>query len=366
MITIQSGLHLRELKRRGIINPKQISPPLLVLLLLLALLDGGCGKREVDTRTRDRAGKPVSAITALGRVTPGRAAIAVAAEPGSRILKLEVSEGKKVKAGDALAYLDTYTLRKAERDAAKVTRDETWERLETEMAYTHALVDQNREAVQLLEVAVEHERKELVRFESLLASKTVEPQRFDEQKFLLQSRETELAKAKAELRSAEAALARIRSTVGLRSAEAHLKSAEAQLELTIIRAPIDGEILKVFTYPGERIANDPILKMGDTSDMHVIVEVHETDVAAVRVGQQATITSQALPEPVHGVVEEIGALIYKNDVLDVDPRATRDTRVVEVRIKLDKSEAVSRFTHLEVSTRIDLTTPPAKIKSAAR
>ena len=348
------------------INPNRISQRVLALLFLIAVVNGGCGKRQTDARLRDRSGKPLSAVTALGRVTPGRAAIAVAAEPGSRILKLEVTEGKKVKAGDPLAYLDMYTLRKAERDAAKVARDEAWERLETEMAYTHALVDQNHEAVQLLEVAVDHERKELVRFETLLASKTVQQQSVDAQKFLVRSREAELGKAKAELRSAEAALARIRSTVGLQSAEARLKTAEAQLELTIIRAPIDGEILKVFTYPGERIANDPILKMGDTSDMHVIAEVHETDVGAVRVGQQATITSAALPEPVRGVVEEIGALIYKNDVLDVDPRATRDARVVEVRIKLDKSEVVSRFTHLEVSTRIDLATPPAAINSAAR
>jgi hypothetical protein len=52
--------------------------------------------------------------------------------------------------------------------------------------------------------------------------------------------------------------------------------------------------------------------------------------------------------------------------LDIDPRATRDTRVVEVRIKLDKSEAISRLTHLEVSTRIDLSTPAPGPKSAAR
>jgi len=354
------------LKRRGIINPNQISQPVLVLLLVLGLLGDGCGKREVDARPRNRAGKPVSAVTALGRITPGRAVISIAAQPGSRILKLEVAEGKKVKAGEALAYLDMYTLRKAERDAAKVALDEAWERLETETAYAHALVDQNREAVQLLEVAVDHERKEMVRFESLLASKTIQPQRFDEQKFLVQSREGELGKAKAEFRSAEAALARIRSTVGLRSAEAHLKSADELLELTVIRAPIDGEILKVLTYPGERIANDPILKMGDTSDMHVIAEVHETDVGAVRLGQHATITSEALPEPVHGVVEEIGALIFKNDVLNIDPRADKDTRIVEVRVKLDNSEAVSRLTHLEVSVRIDLETPTATAKSAGR
>jgi HlyD family secretion protein len=340
-------------------NPDRISGLILAFLLLLIALDGGCDRGAADARSRN-SGRPLSAVTALGRITPGRAVISIAAQPGSRILKLEVTEGKKVKAGDPLAYLDSYTLRKAELDAAKVARDEAWERLETEMAYTHAVVDQNREAEHLLEVAVDHERKELVRFESLLASKTVQQQSFDAQKFLLQSREAELGKAKAELRSAEAALARIRSTVGLQSAEAHLKSVEAQLDLTIIRAPIDGEILKVFTYPGERIGNDPILKMGDTSDMHVIAEVYETDVGVVRVGQRATITSQALGRPVQGTVEEIGKLIYKNDVLDLDPRADKDTRIVEVRVKLDNSETVSRFTHLEVSVRIDLGTRTAE------
>jgi len=348
------------------INPNGISRRALALLLVVTVIGGGCSKRAVDTRPRDHSGNPVSAVTALGRVTPGRAVISIAAQPGSRILKLEVSEGKKVKAGDALAYLDSYTLRKAERDAAKAALDEAWERLETETAYAHAVVDQNGEAVQLLEVAVDHERKELERMGSLLASKTIQPQRFDEQKFLLQSREGELRKTKAELRSAEAALARIRSSIGLRSAEAHLKSANELLELTIIRAPIDGQILKVLTYPGERIANDPILKMGDTADMHVIAEVHETDVGLVRVGQRVTVSSEALHEPVQGTVEEIGELIYKNDVLNLDPRADKDTRIVEVRVKLDNSEAVSHLIQLEVSVRIDLDSRTAAANSAGR
>jgi HlyD family secretion protein len=182
----------------------------------------------------------------------------------------------------------------------------------------------------------------------------------------VQSRERELAKANAELTAAQAALARTRSLVAVKSAEAQVKGAEAQLDLTIIRAPVDGEIFKVFNYPGERIGNEPILEMGDTADMHVIAEVHESDVGSVRVGQHVTVTSVALPEPVHGVVEEIRALIHKSHVLDVDPRAPQDTRVVEVRVKLEKSAVVSRLTHLEVSTRIDLDSPAAGSKSAAR
>src|SRR5437773_8360090 len=185
------------------INPNRISRPVLALLLLLAVPNGGCGKRQADARPRDRAGKPVSAVTALGRVTPGRAAISIAAQPGSRIMKLEIIDGKKVKAGEVLAYLEAYPLRMAERDAAKVALGEAWERMETETAYAHAVADQNSEAVRLLEVAVDHERAELKRFESLVSTKTLQEQRLDEQKFLVRSREGELAKAKAELRSAE-------------------------------------------------------------------------------------------------------------------------------------------------------------------
>jgi HlyD family secretion protein len=341
--------------------PTRPSSCTIALLLVFGISATGCGKANHDSkvRTEDR-----TAVTALGRVTPGRAAISIAAQTGSRILKLEVSDGRKVHAGDVLAYLETYPLRLAERDGAQIALDEARERLETETQYGTAVVEQSEQAIRLLEISLERERKEMIRVKSMKAA--IEEKKVDDQKFAVDSREGELAKAKAELRAAQASLARTRSMVAVQSAEAKVKAAEAQLELTVIRAPIDGEILKVFTYPGERIGNDPILKMGDTNDMHVIAEVHETDVGAVRVGQRATVTSDALPEPVGGTVEEIGALIYKNDVLDVDPRADKDKRIVEVRIKLDKSEPTSRFTHLEVSTRIDLNTPTGGPKSAAR
>lgn len=326
-------------------------------LLFIALLVGSCDRsKKADLRqSRD-------AVTALGRVTPGRAAISIAAQTGARISKLEVSDGSKVKEGDVLALLDTHPLRMMEREAAQVAVQEARDRLEKETAYLKAQVEESAEAVRLLEIAVERERKELTRVQSMKGA--IEAKRFDDQQFAVDSREGELVKARATQRAAEAALERIPSLVAVKSAEAKLRIAEAQLELSIIRAPMAGEVLKIFTYPGERIGNDPILRMGNTDDMHVIAEVHETDIGMVRVGQRATITSDALPEPVGGTVEEIGALIYKNDVLDVDPRADKDRRIVEVRIKLDRSEAVSRLTHLEVTTRIDLHAKSASATAA--
>lgn len=333
----------------------------LALLLILSWGAAGCRKNDATTRTRD-ANR--TAVTALGRVTPGRAAISIAAQTGSRILKLEVSDGKRVKAGDVLAYLDIYPLRLAERDQAQVALAEAREHLDAEKRYAQAVVEQSEQTVRVMEISLERERNELTRAKSMKTA--VEAKLVDDQKVAVDKADGELSKARAELRAAQAALARAPSLIAVQSAEAKVKVAEADLELSIIRAPIDGEILKVFTYPGERIGNDPILKMGDTKNMYVIAEVHETDVGAVRIGQKATITSEALDQPVSGRVEEIGALIYKNDVLDVDPRAAKDTRIVEVRIKVDNPEAISRFTHLEVSTRIDLTSNPEAPKSAAR
>src|SRR5437868_6031000 len=131
------------------------------LLLALMRSASGCGRHDASRDRPHRAGDRLS-VTALGRVTPGRSVLAIAAQPGSRIAKLEVVEGQKVKAGDVLAYLDAHSLRLPERDAAKTALDQAWEREETETAYAHALVDQSSHAVQMLELAAQHERQELI------------------------------------------------------------------------------------------------------------------------------------------------------------------------------------------------------------
>jgi len=95
--------------------------------------------------------------------------------------------------------------------------------------------------------------------------------------------------------------------------------------------------------------------MGDTKHMYAVVEVHETDIGRIRQGQRASIESPALEKSYQGTVEEIGWLIYKNDVLDLDPRANTDTRVIEVRICLQDSASLLRFTNLQVRVSIDTT-----------
>ena len=87
--------------------------------------------------------------------------------------------------------------------------------------------------------------------------------------------------------------------------------------------------------PGEEVGSGPVLVLGDTSRMRVVAEVYETDIGEVSVGQSATVSSRALLKPISGRVARVGSMVFKNDVLNVDPAARADARVVEVWIDLD-------------------------------
>ncbi len=135
-------------------------------------------------------------------------------------------------------------------------------------------------------------------------------------------------------------------------AKAQLQQAEAEFELARIRAPINGQVLKIHAYPGERVGLNGILELGNTDEMYAVAEVYESDIGRVRTGQRATVTSPALSEQMQGTVERIGAKVGKMDVLDEDPAAKTDARVVEVRIRLDDGKRVAGLTNLKVDVRI--------------
>ena len=90
--------------------------------------------------------------------------------------------------------------------------------------------------------------------------------------------------------------------------------------------------------------------------MMVVAEIYESDIGKVRLGQKAAITSEggAFAGELKGTVSEIGLKIGKRDVLDTDPAADVDVRVVEVKIILDpeSSRRVSGLTYAKVVVKI--------------
>jgi HlyD family secretion protein len=140
------------------------------------------------------------------------------------------------------------------------------------------------------------------------------------------------------------------------AAEAGVQQARANLDLAFVRSPRSGQILKIYTFAGERVGEKGIVALGNTSQMNVVAEVYETDIHKVAIGQQATIQSQGFLQELTGKVVEIGLQIGKKDVLGTDPAADSDVRVVEVRIRLDpvSNQKVEALTNLQVNVIIHL------------
>ncbi|MBD2210690.1 biotin/lipoyl-binding protein [Nostoc linckia FACHB-104] len=141
------------------------------------------------------------------------------------------------------------------------------------------------------------------------------------------------------------------------NAIAMVRKAEAELKLSYVRAPIDGEILKVHTKSGEAITQMGIAELGQTDQMFVIAEVSEDSIGRVRLGQTATISSDngAFAGELKGTVAEIGRKIGKKDVLNTDPAADVDARVVEVKIAIspEDSTKVAALTNAKVVVEIN-------------
>ncbi len=159
-----------------------------------------------------------------------------------------------------------------------------------------------------------------------------------------------LATTKQQIAAAKATLSKISEVrsvdvIGaqaeLSRAQATARQSQAELAEAYVRAPNQGEIIKIHSRAGESPSDKGIVEMGQTSKMMAIAEVYESDVRKLKVGQAATIKSDsgAFSQDLSGTVSYIGLQIGKQDVLNTDPAADSDSRVVEVKIAIDPADS---------------------------
>jgi HlyD family secretion protein len=99
----------------------------------------------------------------------------------------------------------------------------------------------------------------------------------------------------------------------LRQTEAQMREARERLAKTEIRSPIGGTVTAVFIEAGETavpsatsIAGSDLMIVADTASLYAEVNVDETDVARVGVGQSAKIVPAAFPDKAwQGSVEQV-------------------------------------------------------------
>ncbi|MGH1393426.1 MAG: ABC exporter membrane fusion protein [Trichormus sp.] len=339
------------------------------------------------------------AVTALGRLQPDGEVTTLSAPSstnGIRVEKLLVKEGDEVQAGQVLAYLEDYARATAalqqaldkleiaktqlaqvkagakpgDISAQKATIARLQSQLKGEIATQEATINR-------IEAEVNNAQTENDRYQKLLREGAVAASIADTRALQLKTTQQQLTEAKAALNRTQNTLAdqikeakaRLNSVQEVRTVDVELaqnqvksavtavKQAKADQELTYIKAPIDGKILKIHAKTGEVISSTGFADIGKTSQMYVIAEVYQTDIQKVRLGQKATITSPAFSGKLQGTVKEIGLQVDKQSIFSINPNFDTDRRIIEVKISIDKpadNQRVSRLTNLQVDVAIEI------------
>jgi HlyD family secretion protein len=338
--------------------------PLLLLagamLLAVSLVAAIVASRSVSAPAALLPSNPADdSITCLGRISPDDGVIRISARSisgqPSLVSELLVKQGDRVKRGQVLAILNSRNQLEAGWRAALAQMHVAERRLaQVKAGVKQADLSAQSAVIARLESELSNARTEFGRYQMLRESAAISPAEFDAKKLAVDAKAHELRQAKerlnslSDIRDVDVALAEAEVASAMMSA----RVARTEYEQSEIRSPIDGRVVEIHTWPGEEVQPGGILELAKPDPMYVVAEVSERDIARVRPGQAASVSSDALGAPLHGVVERIGTKVAKNDVLNVDPTAMSDARVVETWIRLDVSEKAAGLIHAQVTVRI--------------
>ncbi len=101
------------------------------------------------------------------------------------------------------------------------------------------------------------------------------------------------------------------------------------------------------------------MEVGDISTMVAEIEVYQTQVGAVALGQPVEIAAEALNQTLHGEIVRIGLTVGRQGIVADDVAANTDARVITVVAQLDdqSSQLARGYTDLEVIARIETEVP---------
>lgn len=140
---------------------------------------------------------------------------------------------------------------------------------------------------------------------------------------------TEFEHAAVKLRTAEGELASTRQrllVLGLSEQRVNSLRSPTQINSELsLAAPVTGTITSRSVNPGEIIeTNKELMKVTNLSSVWVIAQVYERDLANLRIGTGASVTTDAYP-----------GRLFRGQVTYIDPNINQETRTAQVRVELD-------------------------------
>ncbi len=266
---------------------------------------GGATVRTEEVQRRDL----VQVVTASGRIRP-HLRVEIQADVSGRIVDLRVDEGDWATAGDTLLIIDPNTF-----IAAVQRSDAALSSAQANAAQSKASRDQ---ADRLLRRTrrIREQNPELISEQELEDAST----NFDVQQALYEASEHFVEQARATLREAR-----------------------DRLSKTVITAPMSGRVVRLNVEQGETAIvgtmNNPgtvLLTVADLSEMEAVVEVDETDIPQIELGDSASIEIDAFPNQVFtGRVTEIGHSSIQGGARGLSGLTSDQSVDFEVVIRLD-------------------------------
>lgn len=239
------------------------------------------GARGVDVRFGTVVRRDlVETVTASGNIRAGRV-VDISSDVSARVAELFIQEGDDVVAGQTLLRLDPT-------------------RFDAQVSRARASLNQARSNTGQQEANKVRVEREFQRLSALFQRDSLLVKRQ-----LLEDAQTNLDVAGHQLDGA---------TFGVAQAEAELDEAEEQLSKTIFVAPISGKVTRLNIEEGETVIvgtmNNPgslVLTISELATVEAVVQVDETDIPYVSLGDSAVLELDAFPNQLFaGVVTEIG------------------------------------------------------------
>jgi HlyD family secretion protein len=333
----------------------------------------------VDEKPTVEAAKTV---VAPGYVEPISEEIEVGSEIAGKLKQVLVEEGEQVLKGQEIAILENadfeanitntkaqiVTLRRQKETAeAKIVQAKT----EKTRIANGAKTEERREAKVNYESTlpnIENTKREFERRQRLYQTGDISREELERTKTAYENalKQSEVLKAKFnvvnsdarkdDLDKADAAIRLVETQIRefdsqIREAETRVKTAEANLAKTVVKAPIAGVILRKRLHDGETISPDNlkgIVTIADVSALRVRVDLDETDVAKIKIGQSAYVVADAFGEQKFTAkVIKIGQVLGRKNVRTERPTEKVDTKILEVLLELEKGQ------NLPLQLRVD-------------
>jgi HlyD family secretion protein len=307
------------------------------LALVAAVSAGLWVAAERQTSSAQEGIRPTGPLISRGYTEAPAGTVVVAGNPlgGSTVIELRIKDGKHVKRDEIIAVLSGYPsadigVRIAEAALAKLkaTHDQvlTGTRV-TQIALQEATLKSAIEssklaALQRLRSGTPNDQKEM---EASLEAQSLERDK------------ARLALAKQTLKNDLA-----QYEIDLANSQASVENARRTREDALVRSPLDGVVVEIFSRQGERISNFGIAKVVDMNQLRVRASVDELHLARMRPGAKVEITFKNDPVTYSGKIVRVPLAVTRMVRSDAD-LGELATRLVEVEIAPDEGTRLPQY-----------------------